>query len=189
VGVTDVAGRGRRAVFLDRDGVLNASRHVDGVPRPPARLEDLRLLPGVVEACHRLRDARFLLVVATNQPDVARGDQSLECVEQMNAALRAMLPLDDVLVCYHDDSDDCTCRKPRPGLLLEAARRWRIELSRSFMVGDRWRDVAAGRSAGCRTVLVRGSAEAVAVAPDHATDSLGDAAEWILAAAAVRGAE
>lgn len=171
---------GRRAVFLDRDGVLNASHHVDGVPRPPATTDDLTILPGVTEACRRLHVADFLLIVATNQPDVARGDQTRENVERMNAALRARLPLDDIVVCYHDDANGCSCRKPLPGLLLDAAQQWSIDLARSFMVGDRWRDVEAGNSAGCLTVLVQGSLEEVESDPHHTAGSLAEAADWIL---------
>jgi D-glycero-D-manno-heptose 1,7-bisphosphate phosphatase len=179
--VGDHDGVMRAAVFLDRDGLLIASHEEDGVPRPPADPADVRLLPGVREACERLRAAGYLLVVATNQPDVARGTQSRTRVEQINERLRAQLPLDDIVVCYHDDADGCACRKPKPGLLLEAATRWRIDLGRSFMVGDRWRDVEAGAAAGCRTVLVDGPQEGVDCGPDYTADSLGTAAEWILA--------
>jgi D-glycero-D-manno-heptose 1,7-bisphosphate phosphatase len=171
----------RRAVFLDRDGVLNASQERDGVPRPPASVADLVVLPGVPEACALLRRAGYLLVVATNQPDVARGTQTRERVEEINATLRAELPLDEIAVCYHDDADDCQCRKPRPGLLLETAKRRDIDLSRSFMVGDRRRDIEAGNAAGCRTVLVGPSAQAIAPEPDYVADSLGTAAAWIVA--------
>jgi D-glycero-D-manno-heptose 1,7-bisphosphate phosphatase len=175
-------------VFLDRDGVLVASHHVDGIPRPPGRLEDVRVLPGADDACERLRAAGYALVVVTNQPDVARGDQSRARVEAINDEVRARLPLDDVLVCFHDDTDGCDCRKPKPGLLLEAARRHDIDLSRSFMVGDRWRDIAAGSAAGCRTVLVQGSQETVEIAPDHTAASLADATDWIFAQARLEDA-
>jgi D-glycero-D-manno-heptose 1,7-bisphosphate phosphatase len=125
------------------------------------------------------------LIVATNQPDVARGDQSRENVERMNAVLRERLPLDDIVVCYHDDTNDCSCRKPQPGLLVDAAQRWSIDLTRSFMVGDRWRDVEAGNRAGCLTVLVRGSLEQIASDPNHTVDSLAEATDWILTRDAV----
>jgi len=173
----------RQAVFLDRDGVLNAAHHVDGIPRPPAGPDQVRVLPGVAEACARLRGAQFLLIVATNQPDVARGAQNRDGVEQINESLRAQVPLDDFFVCYHDDADECSCRKPRPGLLLEAAKRWDIDLTRSYMVGDRWRDVEAGSGAGCRTILVGGVHERVECNPDHVTESLIGAADWILSRA------
>src|SRR5262249_35905993 len=133
----------RRAVFLDRDGVLNRAVVRDGKPYPPARLEQLEILPGVVEACITLRTAGFTLVVVTNQPDVARGTQQRAVVQAINEVLRAQVPLDDFRVCYHDEPDGCTCRKPQPGLLLQAARDWQIDLVSSFMVGDSWRDIEA----------------------------------------------
>jgi D-glycero-D-manno-heptose 1,7-bisphosphate phosphatase len=150
-----VVSRGR-AVFLDRDGVINRAVVVDGRPYPPASLEQLEILPGVPEAVEAFRRAGFRVLVVTNQPDVATGRQDRAVVEAMHQALRSRLALDDVSVCYHTDAHDCPCRKPRPGMLLEAARKWSVRLSASFMVGDRWRDIEAGRRAGCRTVWVRG---------------------------------
>ena len=119
----------RRAVFLDRDGVLNRAVVRDRKPYPPSAVEDLELLPGVPAALERLRRLGFLLLVVTNQPDVARGDQSRAVVDALNAALARRLPLDDVLVCFHDDADACDCRKPLPGLLLHGARRYRVDLT------------------------------------------------------------
>ena len=139
----------RRAVFLDRDGVINRAIVKDGKPYPPATLDDFDLLPGVEGTIRALRDAGMLVIVVTNQPDVATGVQRREVVELMHAKLESMGLCDAVKVCYHVDADGCDCRKPRPGMLVEAAREWNIDLSRSFMVGDRWRDVAAGKSAGC----------------------------------------
>jgi D-glycero-D-manno-heptose 1,7-bisphosphate phosphatase len=150
----DVPGK-RRAIFLDRDGVLNAVVLRNGKPHPPESLHALQILPGVDGACAQLRHAGFLLVVVTNQPDIARGTQQLAVVEQMNSYLRERLHLDDVLVCPHDDGDACDCRKPRPGLLLQAARKWGIDLARSYMIGDRWRDIDAGKLAGCSTIHVQ----------------------------------
>lgn len=170
-----------RAVFLDRDGVLNRATVVDGVPHPPGSLGDLEILPGVAEALARLRAAGFLLVAATNQPDVSRGTQQREAVEAIHARLFASLPLDEIHVCY-DDGDDAPRRKPNPGMILEAAEALGIDCASSFMVGDRWRDVEAGRRAGCRTVFLDlGYAEP---GPDPraeftATD-LPAAAAWIL---------
>jgi D-glycero-D-manno-heptose 1,7-bisphosphate phosphatase len=153
----------------------------DGRPFPPARVEDLEVLPGVGPALSRLRDAGFLLVVVTNQPDVARGTQRRDVVDAMHAALAATLPIDAFCVCPHDDGDGCGCRKPEPGLILEAARARRIDLRRSVMVGDRWRDVEAGRRAGCATVFVdRGYAERRAETPDTVVGSLDEAVDWIL---------
>lgn len=146
--------RALRAAFLDRDGVLNATTVEDGVPRPPADADALEILPGVPEACALLAGRGLLLVAVTNQPDVARGTQTRERVEAINARLAEALRLDAVRACYHDDADGCACRKPRPGLLQEAARDLGIDLGKSFMVGDRWRDIGAGKAAGCLTLLV-----------------------------------
>jgi D-glycero-D-manno-heptose 1,7-bisphosphate phosphatase len=174
------------AVFLDRDGVLNKAIVRGGKPYPPSSLQALEILPDVEEALARLKAAGYRLVVVTNQPDVARGDQDRRVVESINAALVARLPLDEVRVCYHDDRDDCSCRKPRPGLLLQAPAH---DLSRSVMIGDRWRDVEAGRRAQVRaTVLIdRGYDEACPVAPDVRVASLAQAVDWILALDSKRG--
>ena len=173
--------RGRRAVFLDRDGVLNEATVRDGVPHPPETLRDLVVVPGVDDACRALKRAGLVLVMVTNQPDLARGTATPAAVHAMNKSLQRRLGLDDVFMCPHDDADDCPCRKPRPGLLLEAAARWNVWLDGSVMVGDRWRDIEAGRRAGCATVLVRrDSAERSTVIPDRVVDTLGDAVPWIL---------
>jgi len=171
----------RRAVFLDRDGVLNRALRRGGRVSPPLCPEELELLPGVAPALARLRAAGFLLIVATNQPDVARGRQRREVIDAMHASLREQLVLDEIRACYHDDGDGCDCRKPQPGMLREAARAWGIDLASSYMVGDRWRDIEAGRRAGCRTVLVDGAPEEVeGCRPDHRAADLGRAAELIL---------
>lgn len=172
----------RRAVFLDRDGVINRAIVRDGKPYPPSGLHELEILPGVVEACRMLKEAGFLLIAVSNQPDVARGAQRSETVEALNAAILAQVPLDEIRVCYHD-GDECGCRKPKPGLLLEAARAWDIDLANSFMVGDRWKDIEAGRRAGCKTIFLdHHYSEEMQSSPDCTLSSLQDAAEWILMA-------
>jgi len=171
----------RRAVFLDRDGVLNRPVIVDGRPYPPRRLEDVRLLDGAAEACSDLRDAGWLLIVVTNQPDVARGTTSRDEVDAIHALIAAQIDLDAVLVCDHDDVDACACRKPAPGLLHQAAQRFGISLQDSVMVGDRWKDVEAGRLAGCRTVFIDcGYSERAPSSPDLTVTSLREAIPWIL---------
>ena len=171
----------RQAVFLDRDGVLTRAIVREGKPYPPASLAELEILPGAAEACIKLHQAGFLLIVVTNQPDVARGAQRREFVEAINQALADQLPLDDIRVCYHDDVDRCTCRKPEPGLLLQSAHDWNIDLSASFMVGDRWKDIEAGRRAGCKTIFVNyGYAERQPDRPDYRVGSLLEAVDWIL---------
>ena len=172
---------GRPAVFLDRDGVINRVQIRGGRPHPPDQLEDFEFLPGVVEAAELLHGAGFALVVATNQPDVATGRQRREVVEAIHAHIRELVPLDAIKVCYHVDADRCGCRKPQPGMLLEAARELSLDLARSFMVGDRWRDVEAGRAAGCQTILVGdGYGETFPASPDISAGSLREAADWIL---------
>ena len=170
----------RRAVFLDRDGVLNAAVVRDGLPYPPRSVDEVEILPGVKEACTCLRGVGFDLVVVTNQPDIARGTQTIEAVRRINDALLAALPLDEIVICPHDDADGCDCRKPKPGMLLSAAQRRGIDLSGSFMVGDRWRDVEAGIRAGCRTLLIDRGYDERSVQPDVSVADLGEAVVWIL---------
>jgi D-glycero-D-manno-heptose 1,7-bisphosphate phosphatase len=170
-----------RAIFLDRDGVLNRTVIRDGRPFPPASLADLQLLPGVERACWSLRDAGYLLIVVTNQPDIRRGTTTTANVNLMNDALVAKLPIDAIRTCPHDDIDGCECRKPKPGMLIDAARDLDIDLASSFMIGDRWRDVEAGRRAGCRTIWIDcGYDERAPVGADLRTSSLQQAAPWIL---------
>jgi D-glycero-D-manno-heptose 1,7-bisphosphate phosphatase len=170
-----------RAVFLDRDGVINRAIVRDRRPFPPATETELEVLPGVPGALARLRQAGFRLVVVTNQPDVARGTQRREVVDRMHARLASLLPIDEFRVCDHDDGDGCECRKPKPGLLEAAARDAGISLRDSFMVGDRWRDVDAGRRAGCTTIFVdRDYDEQRPDRPDAIVRSLPEAADWIL---------
>jgi transaldolase len=171
----------RRAVFLDRDGVINRAVVRAGRPYPPASVDELDVLPGVADALLRLSAAGYRLVVVTNQPDVARGAQSRLVVEAMHAKLASVLAIDEFLTCYHDDGDGCACRKPRPGLLLDSARSHRIDLPASIMVGDRWRDIEAGKRAGCATVFLdHGYTERKPTSPDAVLASLAEAAEWIL---------
>jgi D-glycero-D-manno-heptose 1,7-bisphosphate phosphatase len=171
----------RRAIFLDRDGVLNRALIRNGQPFPPQLLENLEILPGVEDACRDLRAAGFALVMVTNQPDVARGTQTRAVVEGINQYLANRLRLDAVKVCYHDDADNCGCRKPKPGLLSDAAQELNIDLVASFMIGDRWRDIEAGRRARCRTILVdSGHLERTSEAMDCKVGSLRAAADWIL---------
>jgi D-sedoheptulose 7-phosphate isomerase len=170
------------AIFLDRDGVLNRAYVRDGKPLPPPSQQDLEILPDVASSLHDLKAHGFALYVITNQPDVARGTLTQATVAAMNQKLKSSLPIDDIFVCYHDDNDDCACRKPRPGLLFEAQRKHNIDLSRSFVVGDRWRDIDAGHNAGCKTILIDyGYRERKPAQPPEATvRSLREAADWIM---------
>jgi D-glycero-D-manno-heptose 1,7-bisphosphate phosphatase len=182
MGIGQVRQDLNRAVFLDRDGVLNRSIVRDGKPYPPGSPAELEILPGVPEALKRLREAGLLLICVTNQPDVARGTQHRGVVEAINRVIVESLPLDEVLVCYHDDADNCPCRKPRPGLLIEAAGRHTIDLKVSFMVGDRWRDIEAGKNAGCKTILVDCgyNERSPQNPPDLRVGSLAESVDWIL---------
>lgn len=179
----------RRAVFFDRDGVLNEAPIKDGKPLPPANLQELVIPHDAHDAMRRLKDAGFVLLGVTNQPDVVRGIQRQEIVEAINAVLLGRLPLERFFVCYHDDNDRCSCRKPQPGLLIQAAAEYGIDLARSFMIGDRWRDVEAGRRAGCVTIRLSGAhlEEDVRTFPDYTALSLSDAAAWILGQSASGG--
>ena len=172
----------RPAVFLDRDGVINRAIVRDGMPFAPASLQDVEIIPGVFQALHDLQAHGYLTVVVTNQPDVARGTASRAAVDSIHERLKGTLAIDAILTCFHDDADECSCRKPKPGLLLQAARDFNIDLSSSFMVGDRWRDVEAGERAGCRTFFVDHSyRERTPNAYHFRVDSLSEACEMILA--------
>jgi D-glycero-D-manno-heptose 1,7-bisphosphate phosphatase len=173
----------RRAVFLDRDGVLNRALLKDGKPYPPTSLAEFEILPGVPEACVQLKQAGLWLVVATNQPDVGRGTLSREIVESIHAHLCRVLPIDRVEVSYDSGQEQppSEFRKPRPGLLRRAAQELRLDLARSFMVGDRWRDIDCGHAAGCTTFLVDyGYEEALRCPPDFRVKDLAEAADQIV---------
>ena len=172
----------RCAVFLDRDGVLNQPIIRDRKPYPPTGIQDVVIVGDVEISLRRLKERGFLLIVVTNQPDVRRGTANREEVEAIHTLLSERLPLDDFFVCYHDDRDQCHCRKPLPGLLLDAAAKHRIDLASSYLVGDRWRDIEAGAAAGCRTILIdhRYDERRPKSAPDATVSSLSAAVDWIL---------
>jgi D-glycero-D-manno-heptose 1,7-bisphosphate phosphatase len=177
----------KRAVFLDRDGVLNRPVVRDGLSYPPARVEDFELYPDVVEGCEKLKEAGFLLIVVTNQPDVGRGTQSQEIVEAMHANLRIILPtLDGIEVCFHGGAthgDPCDCRKPAPGMLRRAAEAHGIDLAKSFLIGDRWRDVDCAHAAGCRAIFIdHGYREALREKPDVTVSTFKEAVLAVLQA-------
>lgn len=178
---SDCRGEQRRAVFLDRDGVLNRALVRDGRPFAPVSLDRFELLPGVIEAARLLHEAGFLLIVATNQPDVARGLVPRDVVDEMHRRLSDALPLDDIRACFEEDGPNCRCYKPKPGLLFDAAADWSIDLGSSYMVGDRWRDVDCARNAGCFSLFIDyGYSEALRARPDALCTSLAEAAGIIL---------
>jgi D-glycero-D-manno-heptose 1,7-bisphosphate phosphatase len=176
-----------RAVFLDRDGVLNRPVVRDGHPFPPASAEELELYPDVADGCLQLKEAGFLLVVVTNQPDVGRGTQTREAIEAMHSKLRAAIPsLDAIEVCFHagaTQGEPCDCRKPKPGMLLRAAAAYAIDLRASFFIGDRWRDIDCAHAAGCRSIFIdHGYHEALREKPEFTVPNFSEAACAILAA-------
>jgi D-glycero-D-manno-heptose 1,7-bisphosphate phosphatase len=152
-------------------------------PYPPRSPTEFEILPEVPAACARLKAAGFLLIVATNQPDVGRGTLKREIVETIHAEMCRRLPIDRVEVCYHpgQGASECDCRKPKPGMLLRAAKGLGIDLAQSWMVGDRWRDIDCGHAAGCRTIFInRGYAEELRQKPDFSAGNLAEAADIIL---------
>lgn len=168
-----------RAAFLDRDGVLNQATVRNGRPYAPQTLEDFVILTEASAAVGRLKDAGYLVIVATNQKDVGEGLMSRDTLDAMHARLAQVISVDDIRVCTC--IDECPCYKPNPGMLLEAARDWNIDLSASVMIGDRWRDVGAGKNAGCRTIFIdRGYTEALRDTPDLVATDLADAVDKLL---------
>ena len=170
-----------KAVFLDRDGVINRAVVRNRKPYPPNTLQDLEILPDVPEALNLLKESGFLLIVVTNQPDVGRGIQKKETVEEMHLFLKKILPLDDIFVCWHGQDGECDCRKPLPGMLLQASEKYGIDFGKSFMVGDRWKDIEAGKTAGCKTIFLDYHYnELLRSQPDFTATSTRKASEWIV---------
>lgn len=173
----------KSAVFLDRDGVLTIPEFRNGRSYAPRRLEDFHIYPDAADAVRRLKQEGFLVIVATNQPDVGAGLVGADVLEQMHDRLRSLVAVDDIEICCDTQENASSRRKPGPGMLLDAAQKWGVDLSQSYMVGDRESDVAAGNSAGCVSVFVdrkyhaeiRPAAQAVTV------NSVGEAADWIIA--------
>jgi D-glycero-D-manno-heptose 1,7-bisphosphate phosphatase len=171
----------RKAIFFDRDGVLNKALIRQGRPHPPSTVKDLEILPGVEESLISLKNAGYFLSVITNQPDIARGIIDKQVVNDINKVLKAQLAIDEIKVCSHDDVDSCFCRKPKPGLILESAKEHNISLIDSFFIGDRWRDIEAGKAAGCKTFFIDyGYLEKQPLDFDFKVKSLKEAAQIIL---------
>lgn len=171
----------RRAVFLDRDGVINHAVVKNGKSYPPDNLAAMQIISCVPQAMQLLAQHDFLLIVITNQPDVARGTTARETVEEINAYLKSSLPIDDIFTCFHDDQENCDCRKPAPGSILSAAQKYHIDLRKSYMVGDRWKDIEAGERAGCRTIFIDyGYTEKQPTTMNYRVHTLLDAAHIIL---------
>lgn len=169
----------KEAVFLDRDGVVNEVVFRNGKHESPRTLAEFRFVPGILDPLLRLRAAGYRLFVVSNQPDIARGRLDLSTLNEMTRQIMEALPLERVLVCTHDDVDNCLCRKPKPGMLLEVAEGNGVDLSRSFMVGDSWKDIESAKNAGCRAILLRRSYNQGVVA-DYGVEDLSEAADFIL---------
>jgi D-glycero-D-manno-heptose 1,7-bisphosphate phosphatase len=144
----------KKAIFLDRDGVINKVLLNNGKPFSPRWFNEFELLPEIENALNFFKEAKFMNIVITNQPDIARGLMKWEELEKMHVFMKEKLLIDDIMVCPHRDKDNCLCRKPKPGALLEAAKKWDIDLKESFFVGDTWKDAMAGEQAGCKTILI-----------------------------------
>ena len=169
------------AVFLDRDGVINEAKVIDGKPYPPNTLAELKIIEGVKDSLSLLRDYGYYCIVITNQPDVARGKTPIETVEEINRFLLTNLAIDEILSCYHDDNAGCQCRKPKPGAILNAAKKYDIDLKGSYMIGDRWRDIEAGQGAGCDTFFIDYQYNEKRPAnPTYTVNSLSEAVKIIL---------
>ena len=162
-----------RAVFLDRDGVINQAQVRDGHPFSPADMTEFFWVEPIKEVTLELKSLGYLLFCVTNQPDVGRGLQGREIVESFHATILAELPIEKVFACYHNDRDECSCRKPRPGLIVEAQKEYARNLAASWLIGDRWKDIDAGAAAGCNTVFLEyGYDEKLRTKPDHTISQL-----------------
>jgi D-glycero-D-manno-heptose 1,7-bisphosphate phosphatase len=172
----------RRAVFLDRDGVINRALVRDRKPYAPRHLSEFRLLPGVGDAVTQLKSVGFLIIVVTNQPDIGHGLTTPQTLAAMHTRLNERVPVDAILVCPHRQDAGCTCRKPKPGMIHQAETDWGIDVRRSYLVGDRSTDIVAGRAAGLYTMFLdRGYAEPLLEPPDARVGSLRQAVREILA--------
>ena len=152
--IKNINFRNRKAIFLDRDGTLNKVYIENGLPISPSSLNKFKIIKGVKKSINRLKKLNFLCILITNQPDVFRGKISKKTVVKMNSYIKKKIKLDDMFVCYHDNEHNCSCRKPKPGLLLKASKKWKIDLKKSFMIGDRWKDILAGKKVGCKTIFI-----------------------------------
>lgn len=173
----------RPGVFMDRDGVLSRNVVRDGEPRSPRLAKDFEIFPDLEKQLAELSGAGYYLFAVTNQPDISRGGMASSELEAMHLKLMASLGphgLRKIYVCPHDDRDQCRCRKPKPGMILEAAAEWNIDLVQSFMIGDRLTDISAGRQAGCRTILIQAN-PGDAPQSDYTARDLPDACRMILA--------
>lgn len=169
------------AVFLDRDGVLSKGYVRDGKSYAPRKIVDFKLLPYAITSVEKLRKIGFLVIVVTNQPDINNGLVTIEAVNTMHSILRKKTKIIDIFLCPHSKNEHCSCRKPKPGMLIEAAQKYNINLSKSFMVGDRASDIEAGLAAGCRTIFInRNYKEPIPVNQEKTVHSINSASNYII---------
>lgn len=169
-----------KAVFLDRDGVINKSIIINGRPFPPADLASLELMEGVKEKIFELRQAGYLVFVVTNQPDVARGKTKKESIDEIHNFLKSHLQIDAIECCFHDNTDNCNCRKPQPGMILRLMDEWQVDVKRSYLIGDRWRDIQAALNAGVTSILIDYKYDEKYEAPDFSCSCFNEAVDYIL---------
>lgn len=169
----------KKAVFLDRDGVLNRPNVIDGKPYAPKKVKDFIIYSEVYEVLNNLKNNLYKLIVVTNQKDVGRGITSMKVLNTMHNKLKSFLPIDDIKVCIC--IDECDCYKPNPGMILEAQKEWNIDIEKSYIIGDSWRDIGAGINAGCKTILIdRKYNMPMVYKPDYIVNSLKEAESKIL---------
>ena len=161
-----------KAVFLDRDGVINECALLHGKPSAPTQIQNFILFPGVLEAISEFKIRGFFVFVITNQPDISKGNLSQEDLFQMHTNLMEAAEIDDIFVCPHLEIHNCFCRKPKIGMIKDAQKKYSINLQKSFVVGDRWRDVEAAKNAGCTSILVGTGYNEKKITPDFQVNSL-----------------
>jgi D-glycero-D-manno-heptose 1,7-bisphosphate phosphatase len=169
-----------KAIFLDRDGVLNKAIVRNRKPYPPSTIDELEILEGVYEGVELLKHSGYRLIVITNQPDVSRGLTTIEKVNEINNSIIQLLNVDEIMCCFHDDNENCECRKPKPGMILEAVKKWNIDLSVSYLIGDRWRDIQTAKNIGLTSILIKYDYDEKKINADFECNNLEEAANYIL---------
>ena len=169
-----------KAVFLDRDGVLNKAKIILNKPYPPSKMDEMEISIGVHKGIKLLKKAGFKLIVITNQPDVARGTADIDVINSLNNYILSELEVDEIKCCFHDDSENCNCRKPKPGMILDAVNQWNIDLSTSYLVGDRWRDIETAKNTNLTTILIDNHYDEKKVKADFECNNFEEAVSFIL---------
>jgi D-glycero-D-manno-heptose 1,7-bisphosphate phosphatase len=171
----------KKAIFLDRDGVIIKVSIENGIPHPPESIHEVEFCEGAISALQELKNTDFEIIVVTNQPDVARGKTSLKKVLEIHNFIEEATTISKFYICPHDDSDGCMCRKPLPGLLRSAADELNINLKQSIIIGDRWKDITAGQAVGCTCFFINANySEKKPIPPFVEVKSLRDAVNLIL---------